>query len=52
MRKTDYFYCSECRMRQPVPFNYKCNFCGCEFSNYESMMEELYKDIFRDEVSN
>ena len=39
IHKNDYYYCSECRMRQKLQ-SY-CDFCGAIFSNYE---EELIKE--------
>lgn len=40
IKKNDYYYCSECRMKQPKELEPYCFFCGANFSNYE---EELIK---------
>ena len=33
--KFDYYYCSECRIKQPI--GEICIFCGAIFSNYEEL---------------
>lgn len=40
IHKNDYYYCSECRMKQKKIIEPYCFFCGSTFSNYE---EELVK---------
>ena len=42
IHKNDYYYCSECRMKQPTIIEPYCFFCGATFSNYE---EELIKFV-------
>lgn len=48
IHKNDYYYCSECRMKQDRIIEPYCFFCGAIFSNYE---EELIK-IFDKEEKN
>lgn len=40
--KFDYYYCSECRIKQPI--GEICIFCGAIFSNYEELLLKNYKD--------
>lgn len=46
IHKNDYYYCSECRMKQKLePY---CYFCGANFSNYEEELIEAFKDSEED----
>ena len=46
IHKNDYYYCSECRMKQGRIIEPYCFFCGSTFSNYE---EELIKAFSEEE---
>lgn len=46
IHKNDYYYCSECRMKQGRIIEPYCFFCGSTFSNYE---EELIKAFSKEE---
>ena len=42
IRKNDYYYCSECRMRQELqPY---CDFCEAIFTNYEEELIKVFKE--------
>jgi len=48
IHKNDYYYCSECRMKQKLqPY---CDFCEAIFSNYEELLLENYKESEYDDV--
>lgn len=47
--KFDYYYCSECRIKQPI--GEICIFCRAIFSNYEELLLKNYKDK-NDEENN
>ena len=42
IHKNDYYYCSECRMKQELqPY---CDFCGADFTNYEEELIKTFKE--------
>ena len=50
IKKNDYFYCSNCRMKQHV--SSVCFFCGYSFSNYAELAAELISDSKEDDKSS
>ena len=44
VKQNDSLMCGNCRMRLPRLI-FTCPFCGAMFSNYESVMHELYLDF-------
>lgn len=44
IEKNGEYVCSNCLMRQPKNPDARCKFCGYEFSNYESHIEEQYHE--------
>lgn len=49
IHKNDYYYCSNCMMKQPE-LNETCWFCESLFSNYEELLLENYKESEYDDV--
>ena len=49
--KNGYYYCSNCRMRQDHIFS-SCFFCNYAFSNYTSVMTELFKEKENEEIKD
>lgn len=48
--KGGYYYCSNCRMRQPgIPP--RCQFCECWFSNYEDTILEYRMNQYEAEIN-
>ena len=45
----NYYYCSECMMRQKE-IEPTCYFCGLLFSNYEEVIIQLYKELLEEEM--
>lgn len=50
VKKTNYYICDNCRMKQQKPEPY-CWFCGYPFANYEETLIELYHKEFEDETT-
>ena len=50
IEKNGYWYCSNCRMRVDLDNTSYCEYCGCNFSNYEEVTRKLWNIIFDDEV--
>lgn len=46
----DFYYCSNCRMRTPI--KPRCQFCGYEFSNYETVLLDNYDTIMQEEIKD
>ena len=51
VKKGESYYCSNCMMRQPTVKN-NCWFCGDLFSNFESVIFELYGIVETDNCKN
>lgn len=51
VKKGESYYCSNCMMRQPAVKN-NCWFCGNLFSNFESVILELYEIVETDNCKN
>ena len=50
IEKNGYWYCSNCRMKVDLDNTSYCEYCGCNFSNYEEVTRKLWNIIFDDEV--
>ena len=46
------YYCSECRMRQKIPLSPYCEFCGDEFSNFEYIVTEDWKEHTENDIDS
>ena len=51
IKKGESYYCSNCMMRQPTIKN-NCWFCSDLFSNFESVILELYEIVETDNCKN
>lgn len=45
IKKNGYWYCSNCLMRVQGEFRSFCSFCESEFTNYEDVLIQEYKDL-------
>ena len=53
IKKNNQWYCLNCMMRQEDPENtWMCPFCQCEFTNWESIQFELYKEQLKEAVKD
>lgn len=45
------YICSNCRMIQPH-VDFMCHFCQVEFSNFETILLEMYNDLTNPQISD
>jgi len=49
LKKNGIYYCSNCMMRAQGELEPFCPFCGSEFTNYEDILIQEYKDLISSE---
>ena len=51
LKKTNYYICSECRMKQHE-LAAECEFCGAEFNNYDEIITKIFMEKENDKRRN